>query len=389
MNVLSELSSSQIFPSSPNGEGYDTPSLPLEVTYTILEQIAECADTRQQLERDVKAFMIVQAQIFKRNAPEFFAGDQLGFMTVQKTIAHALAFSKLHACNAGTLTPHSLGIQNYNDLLSFIKGSGKFLKTLKINRFGIRLTDERALQLSALCPALKRLDLWVSPLSDVGLEGLIQGKKITSLKVSGHRLSSAFIASLANLPLTELSIDAARQCEDEAVQALLQNKKLKRLSLSYADLLTDRAFAGLENSSLESIDLTGLEGLTDEGVRALMRAPKLTRVALRSMPQVAGSAFSEDGEFRQRIEVLNLTGSAIENDSLAGIAKFSALSLLVLDCCEKITPTAVALLDAPLIGTVSLKNMQKKKKLLALPFVHHALDSNEWRLARRAQTEEF
>lgn len=383
MNISSDLAMSQALPSSSLGEGYDTPSLPLEITYTILEQIAASADTKEKLERDVKAFMIVQCQVFKRENPEFFTGDRLGFITLQKTIANAITFAKLHACNTGTMTPHSLGILNYMDLLAFVKESGRFLKTLKINRFGIRLTDDRAQQLGVLCPKMRKLDLWVSPLSDMGVSGLIRGKKITSLKVSGNKLSSAFIASLKDLPLVELSIDAAKQCTDEAVQALLQIKTLRRLSLSYANLLTDQAFEGIEHSSLQSIELTGLGGVTEEGVRKLLNAPALTQVALKSMPQITGTVFHEEGLFRDRVKVLNLAGSGIENDSLSGIAKFSGLSSLVLDGCEKISYAAVALLDTPSIGTVSLKNIQKKKKLLTLPFVHHVLDSGEWVLSKR------
>lgn len=383
MNGLSGQSSAAHTPSLLTGEGFDTPSLPFEITYQILEKLAESAQTKEELVRDVKAFLIVQTQIFKREQPEFFQqGETDGFRIINTTISKAVAYATLHACNEGAMTPQKLGIENYAHLLEFVGRAGSVLKVLKIDQFGIRLTDERAEVIGGLCPSLGRIDTWQTPLSDRGISGLVKGKRVTHLKIACGKLTSGAIKSLTELPLVDLSLILARGCTDEVLQEILKIKTLKRLHISYANQLTDQAFLGIQESKLESIELAGMDKVTDAGLLALLDAPRLTSISLRKMPAIKGSAFTEEGTWRNRLRALDLTGSQVTDEALAGLSSCTALSSLVLVDCKKITKAGIALLDKPGIGDISLAGVEKKKRLLPLTFTHHTLNSAEWRLSK-------
>lgn len=144
---------------------------------------------------------------------------------------------------------------------------------------------EKKSELSTRCfvaigkmPRLERLDLTETKFSPADLEYL-RHSPVQELRLGGSSVSDAALAYLAEMPaLTKLSLEYTT-VSDRGMVSLFRSKSLKYLTLDRCSGISDKTLIALaESPSLRSnIETLGLEDceITDVGVEAMSRLPKL------------------------------------------------------------------------------------------------------------------
>ncbi|WP_047495387.1 hypothetical protein [Terriglobus sp. TAA 43] len=188
-------------------------------------------------------------------------------------------------------------------------------------------------------------DAWIKLLSDKHL-------KLKHLSLSGSdSLTDHSIALLSNLTTLEsIDISYCNQITDAALNTFSSLPQLRSLVLDSCYQITDVGLQILSGSrSLSKLSLRNCEEITDEGVLALARLPHLEELILPEFANLSDASLRSLAMSALHLKVLRLSMlNAITDDGLSYLYKIKGLTSLSIDNCPNISPEAVSALQLEL-----------------------------------------
>ncbi|XP_020239143.1 F-box/LRR-repeat protein 2 isoform X2 [Cajanus cajan] len=170
---------------------------------------------------------------------------------------------------------------------------------------------------------------------------------LTSINLSGccQLTNSTFFILTRNCPLlSEIKMERTylgMEGEEDSMKDFVVNLEVKKVYLGDNVLLSDASLIKFASicPSLQLLDLTGCEGVSSECiVKVLKRCCEIRHL---NLAYTGMEVFEIDFEVSQ-LEVLNLSGSRIEDEALSIISRrCSGLLLLNIQSCWHVTPKGV------------------------------------------------
>ncbi|XP_020239142.1 F-box/LRR-repeat protein 2 isoform X1 [Cajanus cajan] len=233
-------------------------------------------------------------------------------------------------------------------LFAFAEGGGLMLKKL-ILQDCCNCTFSGISYVLTKCQSVQCLDLRkIDFLTDQCISELSMFLlSLTSINLSGccQLTNSTFFILTRNCPLlSEIKMERTylgMEGEEDSMKDFVVNLEVKKVYLGDNVLLSDASLIKFASicPSLQLLDLTGCEGVSSECiVKVLKRCCEIRHL---NLAYTGMEVFEIDFEVSQ-LEVLNLSGSRIEDEALSIISRrCSGLLLLNIQSCWHVTPKGV------------------------------------------------
>jgi Leucine-rich repeat (LRR) protein len=186
--------------------------------------------------------------------------------------------------------------------LAVIKG-WKHLK--KLNVRGTRITDT-TLEHAASVPTLEVLDVGYAQVTDVGLDHLASLTGLKELALGGNKLTDAGLQSLRHLTvLTRLDLAGVQRTDSG----------LWSISLTDAGIAAIATLTNLRELRLDGMPVSG------RSLEKLKPLTNLERLSLQGCKRIGDDAAALVGSSWPGLKTIDLKGSAVSADAIAGLQK--------------------------------------------------------------------
>ncbi|XP_043944447.1 dynein regulatory complex subunit 6 [Protopterus annectens] len=234
------------------------------------------------------------------------------------------------------------------DGFRFIAAGCTWLQHLEINDM-VTLTDSCIIALAEKCLHIQAVSLLGSPhLSDAAFKALVQGRKLSKVKIEGNsRMTDATLKLLSKhcLSLTHVYITDCPRLTDSSLKALSALKTIVVLNIADCVRVSDpgiRHFLeGPSGSKVRELNITNCFRVSDITLlRIAQRCHSLTYLRLCYCEAMTDAGFEVLGNLSSLLSI-DLSGTGISDQSLAVIGSNTGIKELTLSECPGITDMGI------------------------------------------------